>query len=168
MRTVLQVSGSVDAYAFWTFSDLFEERGFPSHAFHGGFGLLTLEGIAKPSYRAFQLLHRLGVAQVTPVDGMHANVAVWVVRDGRRVTVLLINSAPPLHNVVPERVIVHLATAATVRAVTIERIDEAHANAKRRWIEMGAPEYLRPRDVEELHAASVLNISRADNDRSRD
>ena len=156
IRTVLQANGLVDAYAFWTFSDLFEEQHFPSHEFHGGFGLLTLHGIAKPSYHAFRLLHRLGTELVTLIDGMHANVAAWVVRNGHRATVVLINSAPPRHDVVPALVVVHLATERTVQAAMIERIDDTHGNPKDRWLEMGAPEYLRQADVDELHQASTL------------
>jgi xylan 1,4-beta-xylosidase len=162
IRTVLQVNGIVDAYSFWTFSDLFEERYMPSRPFHGGFGLLTLDGIAKPSYRAFELLHRLGTELVMPLDGMHANVGAWVVRDGRRVIVVLVNSAPPRHDLHPARTVVHLATTASVRAATIERIDETCANAKRRWLDMGAPEHLRPADVETLHAASMLRAEPCD------
>ena len=41
---------------------------------------------------------------------------------------------------------------------TIERIDDTHANAKQRWLEMGAPEYLRQADVDELHSASTLHV----------
>ncbi len=44
----------MDGYTFWTFSDIFEEHYFPAAPFHGGFGLLKLNGVAKPSYRAFQ------------------------------------------------------------------------------------------------------------------
>jgi xylan 1,4-beta-xylosidase len=156
IRTVLQMNGLVDGYSFWTFSDIFEERYFPSRQFHGGFGLLTLDGIAKPSYRAFELLHRIGTELVTPIDGMHANVAAWVVRDGRRATVLVVNSAPPGRDLVPATIVMHLGTTASARAATIERIDDDHANAKRRWLEMGAPEYPNPDEMEELHAASML------------
>ena len=38
-----------------TFSDIFDELAFPSKPFHDGFGLLTLHGVPKPIYRAFQL-----------------------------------------------------------------------------------------------------------------
>ena len=162
IRTVLGVNGLVDAYSFWTFSDLFEEEHFPSHAFHGGFGLMTLDGIPKPSYRAFQLLHRVGTELVTPIDGMHANVGTWVIRDSRRATLLAVNTAPPRRDLVHSRAVVHLATAATVRNATIERIDDTHANAKRRWLEMGAPEYLRPAEVDELCAASELRAEPLD------
>jgi len=156
IRTVLQANGLVDAYSFSTFSDLFAEQYFPSGAFHGGFGLLTLDGIPKPSYRAFELLHQLGTELVTPIDGMHANVATWVVRAGYRATVILINSAPPRHDLVYARAVVHLGTTSKARSATIVRIDHAHANPRHRWLEMGAPEYLRPADVDALHAVSML------------
>jgi xylan 1,4-beta-xylosidase len=156
IRTVLQANGLVNAYSFWTFSDIFEEQYIPSQAFHGGFGLMTRDGIAKPAYRAFELLHRLGTELVTPMDGLHANVAAWVVRGGRRATVLVVNGAPPKHDLVAARALVHLATTATVHSATIERIDDGHANAKKRWLEMGAPEYPRRGEVDELHAASAL------------
>ena len=66
--TILEANGLVDGYSFWTFSDLFEENYFPSKPFHGGFGLLTLHGIPKPSYRAFELFRELGDRQ-SLVDG---------------------------------------------------------------------------------------------------
>ena len=59
-KTALEASDLVQGYSFWTFSDIFEENYFPSVPFHGGFGLLNLHGIAKPTYRAFELLHKLG------------------------------------------------------------------------------------------------------------
>jgi xylan 1,4-beta-xylosidase len=57
-RIIMEARGLVQGYSFWTFSDIFSENYFPSVPFHGGFGLLNLHGIAKPAYRAFQLLHR--------------------------------------------------------------------------------------------------------------
>ena len=38
VKTVLEASGLVEAYSFWTFTDIFEENYFPSVPFHGGFG----------------------------------------------------------------------------------------------------------------------------------
>ena len=65
-----EARGLADGYSFWTFSDIFNENYFPSVPFHGGFGILNLHGIAKPSYRAFQLLHRLGT-ELMEVHGTH-------------------------------------------------------------------------------------------------
>ena len=83
-KTVMEANGLVEGYSFWTFSDIFEENYFPSVPFHGGFGLLNLHGIAKPTYRAFELLHQLG-DELLLVDGLHETVDAWVVRKEARV-----------------------------------------------------------------------------------
>jgi xylan 1,4-beta-xylosidase len=154
-KTALEASDQVQGYSFWTFSDIFEENYFPSVPFHGGFGLLNLHGIAKPTYRAFELLHRLGTERLL-VDGLHETVNAWVTRDRTGVTVLLVNHALPRHSIVSERVQVHLTHAPEPSGAWVERIDEHHANAKRRWQELGGPEYLDGRAVAQLHDASRL------------
>ena len=82
VKTMMEANGLVDGYSFWTFTDIFAENYFPAEPFQGGFGLLNLHGIAKPSYRAFELLHRLGTEQCL-VDGLHETVDAWVVRQPR-------------------------------------------------------------------------------------
>jgi xylan 1,4-beta-xylosidase len=157
VKTLLDGHGLTDAYAFWTFSDLFEESYFPSVPFHGGFGLLTIHGLAKPSYRAFQLLRRLGTRLVTPMDGMHPNVDAWVVRKGRRrIAVVVTNHAYPKHPIKDSAVVVHLETRRRPAAAELFRIDELHANPKSAWRSMGSPGFLSHAQVEELHAASTL------------
>jgi xylan 1,4-beta-xylosidase len=152
-KTALEASDLVQGYSFWTFSDIFEENYFPSLPFHGGFGLLTLHGIAKPTYRAFELLHRLGHERLL-VDGLHETVSAWVTRDQAGVRVLLVNHALPRHSISHVRVCVHLTHSPEPSAAWVERIDEHHANAKRRWQALGAPEYLDGPAVEQLHEAS--------------
>ena len=109
-KTALEASDLVQGYSFWTFSDIFEENYLPSVPFHGGFGLLNLQGIAKPTYRAFELLHKLGSERLL-VDGLHETVNAWVTRDNASVTALLVNHALPRHAIAPTRVRVHLAHA---------------------------------------------------------
>jgi xylan 1,4-beta-xylosidase len=152
-KTALEASDLVQGYSFWTFSDIFEENYFPSVPFHGGFGLLNLHGIAKPAYRAFELLHKLGHERLL-VDGAHDTVNVWVTRENGRITVLLVNHALPRHAITDERVRVNLAHAPEPSIAWVERIDEHHANAKRRWQAFGAPEYLAGATLEQLHEAS--------------
>jgi xylan 1,4-beta-xylosidase len=155
VKTVLEVCPLVEAYSFWTFTDIFEENYFPSLPFHGGFGLLTLHGVPKPNYRAFELLHRLGAEQL-PVSGTHDTVDAWVVRKGSGVTVMLTNHALPRQPIAKERVRVALADAPGPRAVTLERIDDEHANARAAWWAMGSPEYLSDAQVHQLEEASRL------------
>ena len=154
-KTAMDASDLVEGYGFWTFSDIFEENYFPSVPFHGGFGLLNLHGIAKPTYRAFELLHGLGNERLL-VDGLHETVSLWVTRHNLGVRALLVNHALPRHSIASERVRILLMHAPEPTGVWVARIDEDHANAKRRWQEVGAPEYLGGRTVDELHEASLL------------
>jgi len=154
-KTAVEASDLAQGYGFWTFSDIFEENYFPSVPFHGGFGLLTVHGIAKPAYRAFELLHKLGNERLL-VDGLHETVNAWVTRDHAGVRVLLVNHALPRHSIEHVRVRVHLTHAPEPSAAWVERIDENHANAKRRWKTLGAPDYLDGLAVEQLHEASRL------------
>jgi xylan 1,4-beta-xylosidase len=155
VKTVMEANGLVEGYSYWTFSDIFEENYFPSQAFHGGFGLMNLHGIAKPAYRAFELLHSLGT-ELLPVTGSHATVDAWVVRDGNSATLLLDNFALPRHAIKNETVTVELSGAPKPLAASIRRIDADHANAKRGWLEMGSPEYLDAAAVVALHKASEM------------
>ena len=155
IKTALEASGVADGYSFWTFSDIFEENYFPSMPFHGGFGLLTLHGIAKPAYRAFQLLHQLGHERLL-VDGLHDTVDAWIVREQYHITVILTNHALPRYAIHTQRVHVRLTNAPAPGAVSAQRIDESHANAMRLWRELDAPEYLNEPVLEQLRAASSL------------
>jgi len=159
VKTLMEVSGLVEGYSFWAFSDIFEENYFPSVPFHGGFGLMTLHGIRKPTYRAFELVHRLGHERLL-VDGLHHTVDAWVVRDNREdreVTIVLTNHALPRHAIDTERVQVTLVGAAEPRQAFAERIDRDHANPKREWCAAGSPEYLDSARLERLQTASRVS-----------
>jgi xylan 1,4-beta-xylosidase len=154
-RIVMQARGLVEAYSYWTFTDIFSENYFPSVPFHGGFGLLNLYAIAKPVYRAFQLLHHLG-CELLEVQETHATVDAWVVRKDNTVTVVMTNLAMPRHPIQTEMVSVLLAGSPAPRTAWIERIDEDHANPRRLWRSMGEPEYLSALQVEQLAAAGAF------------
>ena len=155
VKTVLEARGLVQGYSYWTFSDIFEENYFPSVPFQGGFGLLNIHGIAKPSYRAFQLLHELGT-QMLPVQGGHETVDAWFVRGDQRSTLVLTNFALPRHPIETEQVFFALKSAKSATMASIQRIDLEHANAKRHWEQLGKPEYLSVAMVDELKDLSKL------------
>lgn len=158
VKTVLEANGLVQGYSYWTFSDIFEENYFPSEPFQGGFGLLNIHGIAKPAYRAYELLHGLGT-ELLAVEGEHATVDAWLVRDGKSATLVLTNFALPRHPIATEAVSFSLGNVKSAGSATIRRIDLEHANAKRRWEQMGKPEYLSKAMVAELNEASCLQTT---------
>ncbi len=155
-KIALSVDPFVSGYSFWTFTDIFEENYFPSVPFHGGFGLLNIYGVAKPVYRAFELLHGLG-DRLYAVTGSHDTVDLWVSRGGDFVTVFICNWALPRHAISTQAVHVKLSGAPRPLSAHVSRIDDDHANPRRTWQDMGEPNYLSPRQVETLHAASAVN-----------
>ena len=155
VKTMMEATGLVHGYSFWTFTDIFEENYMPATAFQGGFGLLTLQGVPKPSFRAFELLHRLGT-EALHVSGAHDTVDVWAVRGGNAVKILLTNHVLPRHPIQEELVHIRLTGLLSPRDVYIERIDDDHANAEKLWIEMGSPALPKPREVEQMRAASQI------------
>ena len=66
--------GRTQAMSLCELSDIFEEDGPATTAFHGGFGLMNLQGIRKSSYFAYQFLNRLGDWELT-CDQDHAIAA---------------------------------------------------------------------------------------------
>ena len=155
VKTIMENRGLVQGYSYWTFSDIFEENFFSSDAFHGGFGLMNIYGIPKPAYRAYQLLHGLG-EEICKVEGNHKTVDVWVIKKENDIQVLITNSALPKHPVKEEKITIKLSAEPDISEVYVERIDEHNANAHAKWIEMGSPKSLHPKQVERLEQASSL------------
>jgi xylan 1,4-beta-xylosidase len=155
-KTIMEANGLVEGYSYWTFSDIFQENYFPSIPFQGGFGLLNLQGIPKPAYRAFQLLHDLGNEKLL-VDGLHRTVDAWVIKkDIHTLTVLLVNHALPKHSIKSEKVKVELLNVNKRCSATVLWIDDSHANPKKLWLKNGKPEYLSTSEVEHLIQSSEL------------
>lgn len=155
VKIVMEASGLVQGYSFWTFSDIFSENYFPSIPFQGGFGLLNIHGIAKPAYRAFELLHHLGT-ELLSVEGSHETVNAWIVRKGKSATILLTNHAMPRHPIQTELLNLRIIDGPKPSVVYVEKIDEDHANPRQLWRAMGEPRYLNAVQVEQLKAASCL------------
>lgn len=64
----LDCIGLANSLAFWTFTDIFEEKGGGASIFHGGFGMINYQGLVKPSYHAYRMLHQLGDEQLFKND----------------------------------------------------------------------------------------------------
>ncbi len=157
VKTVTNNMGLVDCYSFWTFSDIFEEAGFSSLPFHGGFGLLNIHGIPKPSYRAFQMLGNLSGDRLkveTPESS--PTVECFASRNGKELTVLLSNHQVPRSPIEAENVTLYVAGIKSVCSAYMGRIDDTHANPQRAWVEMGSPVYPTRGQLKTLMEASQV------------
>ncbi|MEH0985391.1 GH39 family glycosyl hydrolase [Micromonospora sp. CPCC 205556] len=75
-----EAAGRVAALACWVASDHFEELGRPPALLHGGFGLLSVGGLAKPRFWALWMLEQLAPLQLAARltgDGAGALVRAW-------------------------------------------------------------------------------------------
>jgi xylan 1,4-beta-xylosidase len=90
LEKLRQCEKIVDGMSYWTFSDQFEEPGPPQDPFHGGFGLMNVDGLRKPGFFAYQFLTDLYDAEI-PV----ASPRVIATTNGSDVRVLIWDYSPP-------------------------------------------------------------------------
>ncbi len=68
LEKIKQVGNAANSMSYWVFTDIFEESGPRFTPFHGGFGLLTIQGIPKPAFYAYQFMNKLGKTELTNTD----------------------------------------------------------------------------------------------------
>ncbi|HUY99163.1 MAG TPA: hypothetical protein VMU89_02340, partial [Thermomicrobiaceae bacterium] len=162
-RAIHRTQHLVDSFAYWTVSDIFNEFPYPRGALVGGFGLFAIDGLPKPAYHAYTLLHRLGdvelPAAVSEVDHVGQRLDCWATRSGAGWQVLLANYTPP-GQASPATLTAEVALrevgAVTPLRVTEYRIDDHHANLRGAWEAMGSPETPTRAQVDALAAAAAL------------
>lgn len=68
LNTLKKTGTASNSMSYWTFTDIFEEIGPGPTIFHGGFGLINLHGIRKPSYYAYKFMNELGEKELVNTD----------------------------------------------------------------------------------------------------
>lgn len=82
-----QTQGLAQSMSYWVYSDLFEEPGPPDAPFHGGFGMMTREGIRKPVWFAYRYL-----AQLAALNGRQlpsSDEFCWAATDGQQLQLIV-------------------------------------------------------------------------------
>jgi xylan 1,4-beta-xylosidase len=149
--TIRQCDGLVDDMSYWTFSDVFEEQGVIKTPFYGGFGLLAEDGIPKPSFNAFALLHQLGDTRLQ----LNVEGTLLTRRSDGALVLALWNYAGADEVVAPRRIALDLKALAK-RKVTVARLDGGHGDVHPAYEGMGSPRYPTPQQVAALKAAATL------------
>jgi len=150
-NNIRECDGLASMMSYWTFSDVFEEQGVVKTPFYGGYGILAERGIPKPAFRAFQLLHGLGVVRF-PVASENALVTKRM--DGT-VVVALWNYAGPGETGASKtfRLDVKGVHAGTYR---LQFVDPNHGSSLMVWKDAGSPVSPTISQIEEIKSASVL------------
>lgn len=158
----------IASMSYWVFTDIFEENGPPPTPFHGGFGLLNLQGIKKPAYFAYRFLNQLGATELKNSDSQS-----WACRDENGgVQVLLWSLAHPTDGKISnqdafrklqpagpaakvELRVAHLAPGAYV--IELTRVGYERNDAYTAYLKMGAPTQLTRVQEQELRVAASGN-----------
>ena len=158
VKTMAEVAGEADAFAFWCLSDVYDQVGYQSAEFQGNYGMCSLHGLRKPAWKAHQLLQRLGTFRL-PVDGggpLHDAIAT---RSPAGVQVLVWRY-PEQVGVAGSSDTVEVELPAGPGAVTVWRIGEEENSTVARWRAMGAPAYPTASQLAELRAMDHLQPAR--------
>jgi xylan 1,4-beta-xylosidase len=146
----LDCIGLTNSLAFWTFTDIFEEKGGGESIFHGGFGMINYQGLVKPSYHAYRMLHHLGDEKLFKNDYLFVSK-----KSGNDKVVALAYNYPEDHySAVPASIkkmdkYERGSTRELNLAFTdlkpgtqfkLETLDKDHGNIYKEWEKMGKPE----------------------------
>lgn len=93
-----RIEGYADAMSYWTFTDVFEEGGPAPTPFHGGFGMINLQGLKKPSFYAYEFYNALGSRELACDD-----TDAWICREGEDLQALVWDYTKPCQRGVPNQ-----------------------------------------------------------------
>jgi len=168
---IKRASPDVTSMSYWTFTDIFEERGPRFTPFYGGFGLLNYQSIRKPSYFAYKFLSELGATDVASSDTDSSGPCSWVTRTGdHQVQALFWNYsaiAPPAGQD-DQHFFKHEIPAVSIKPVTLTlnhlpdgryrlavyRVGFEQNDAYTAYLHMGAPSQITREQVKQLQAVA--------------
>jgi xylan 1,4-beta-xylosidase len=153
--TIRQCDGLVDMLAYWTFSDVFEEQGVVKQPFYGGYGLIAEDGLPKPSFGAFALLHRLGDQRI-PVNS--ESVLATRRQDGALVLAAW-NLFLPEQSGTTKTITLALKGLKGNRHADIFWLDATHGSLLGAYEAMGSPVYPTQNQIQALRKAAALKVS---------
>ena len=147
--------------SYWTYSDIFYEPGPPTTPFHGGFGLMTVDGVRKSAWFAYSYLHALSGNEVPTADPQS-----WAASDGKRAAAIVWDWRLPDQKISNRPYYTKVHPSAPARPVTVRfshlspgsyrlqvRRTGFHKNdPQSAWIEMGKPGHLTSAQTAKLQA----------------
>jgi xylan 1,4-beta-xylosidase len=149
--TIRQCDGLTSMMSYWDFSDVFEEQGVVKTPFYGGFGLLAVNSIPKPSFNTFALLHHLGDSRL---DAKSENVLVTRRQDGSLV-IAVWNLFLPEEAGSPKSFTLHFSGGKWNSARTTV-LDAQHGSPLPAYQKMGKPQFPSREQIAALRKAAAL------------
>ena len=157
VKVSLDTEMSVDASSIWCFSDIFEEFHHFPEEFHGGFGMITSNGIPKPVYHAMKMLAEVSDNRIelgeNATDG---EIGIAAFRDDKSMQIILFRQKLKNLDLPKETAHIEIEWDRPAYRISLQRIDEEHCNPLNLWKEMGKPRDLTPAEVDDLIKKSAM------------
>ena len=159
-----QTQGLAQHMSYWTYTDLFEESGPPDAPFHGGFGLMTREGIRKAVWFAYKYLAALQGRELPTGDAFS-----WAATDGRQLQAIVWDWRQPDQRTSNRGFFGRVQPAHDVGTATVElrhlppgryeltqrRTGYLANDAHTRYLQMGSPKSLDAGQLAELQGLTA-------------
>jgi xylan 1,4-beta-xylosidase len=131
LARTLSEAQAADSLSYWAVSDIFVEETIPRAEFHGGFGMINIHDIPKPTYHMFHFFSQLGETVLSRTESAlftkrkdeHIVGVIWNPNDKKRGT-----------QQVQHQIHVPQNKAYTARTMLV---DENNANPYRTWELLG-------------------------------
>ena len=155
--TISKCDGKTLMMSYWTFSDVFEEQGVIKTPFYGGYGIMAEDGIPKPAYDDFELLHELGDQRLPAPE----NEALVTRRDDGTIVIAAWNLVDPGEGpsgeAGPTKTETFDLKGVSATQAEIRRVDAAHGDTLDAWKKMGSPKYPTEEQMQALQKVADLS-----------
>ncbi len=155
----LDCIGMTNSLMYWTFTDIFEEKGGGESVFHGGFGMINFQGLVKPSFHAYRMLHQLGDEKLYYADPLFVSRS----SESGKITAIAFNYPQEFEQAVPSAIHFHNYMNASSKKLevvltglkpgvtfVIETLDKEHGNVYDDYVSIGAPHSPTREEIEHL------------------
>lgn len=149
-RILSEAGEYADSYSYWTFSDVFEEADVPKSIFHGGFGLVALHSIKKPTFYTFEFFSRAGQ------ELLYRDEHLIVTKDKGKYIIIGWNwDDMQSHKTMPDKSYALSLPTMGQQAILVKKVvGGANANPLQTWSNMGKPRNLNPEQKRILQASA--------------
>lgn len=162
VKANLENIGAANSIMYWTFTDIFEEKGGGEEIFHGGFGMINFQGIPKPSFHAYRMLNQLGDEQLYNQDPLvvsrcsksgYVSALAYNYPDEYEMMVPSVRNCNNYMEASAKEVNFTLKGLQPGQVFILETLDKEHGNAFDAWQQMGSPHSPTREQTAELKVA---------------
>jgi xylan 1,4-beta-xylosidase len=153
LARTLSEAQSADSLSYWAVSDIFVEESIPPAEFHGGFGMINIHDIPKPTFTMFEFFSKLGKKVIDRTEK-----SLFTCRDDGHIVGVLWNPNDKKREKQNIEVNLKFKVDASKYTVRTLLIDETNGNAYRTWEMLGRERNPSREQVELIREASKPTV----------